>query len=115
MAVTLLAFNSCTLLDKFPVKIECIECWGSDKLLLTTAEGSLLVYEVKKGDDAAGPAARAFYLTMKESQKNFAKKSVTQMICLDDFGLLVTLSDQVYVYDLPSFNQRVIFNFYLCN
>ncbi|KAH3745033.1 vesicle fusion protein [Pelomyxa schiedti] len=95
----MLAFNIVQLTDKpFPFRVECLECWGPDRLLIGTAESALLLYDIQHVSDSTG-----YKMSLLCKRDNFAKKgAITQLSVVDEYGILVSLSDQVYVHDLPA-------------
>jgi len=83
------AFNSISLVEKLPLKIECLDIWG-ERLVVGTTEGVLLVYEVK---EKKGETRSPFFMSLVDSHKTFSKKPIKMMQVLDSMKLLISLSD----------------------
>ncbi|KAH3731563.1 vesicle fusion protein [Pelomyxa schiedti] len=77
-----------------PTKIKCIESWGTDKLLVGTADSSLFVYSVRPGGGNDN-------LSLVMWSDFFQKGTLVQLSVVEEYGILVSLSDQVYVHNLP--------------
>ncbi|KAJ2346053.1 Vacuolar morphogenesis protein 6, partial [Coemansia sp. RSA 2618] len=89
------AFTIRALLKQLPVRIESAVAYG-DRLLLGTATGALLVYQVSDADRDRVPT-----LTLVETKKSFARKAVEQLGVIKEAGVLVSLADgMVTLYDL---------------
>ncbi|KAJ2200838.1 Vacuolar morphogenesis protein 6 [Coemansia sp. RSA 1807] len=89
------AFTIRALLKQLPVRIETAVAYG-DRLLLGTATGALLVYQVSEADRDRVPT-----LTLVETKKSFARKAVEQLGVIKEAGVLVCLADgMVTLYDL---------------
>mmetsp|Transcript_7714 Transcript_7714/g.10647 ORF Transcript_7714/g.10647 Transcript_7714/m.10647 type:complete len:888 (-) Transcript_7714:2-2665(-) len=98
------AFNTHSIIDKLPLKIECIEVWGDTKLLVGTNEGVLFTYEVKEKKDGQ---QIGYTVTLLDAQKTFSKKPITQLAVVESLNILISLSDAyVSVHDLNTLQLR---------
>ncbi|PIA15669.1 hypothetical protein COEREDRAFT_81806 [Coemansia reversa NRRL 1564] len=99
------AFTARALLKQLPVRIESAAAYG-DRLLLGTATGALLVYQVSEAS-ADRPAA----VTLLETKKAFARKSVEQLGVIKEAGVLVCLADGlVTLHDLHTLSSATPLN-----
>lgn len=93
------AYEAIPLLEKLPLKIESITC-HDDILLVGTRECHLLQYRIKKKQGES-----KFDVQLERSNKNFAKKPITQLSAVPQLHILISLSDNVVsVHDLMTFN-----------
>ncbi|KAJ2806051.1 Vacuolar morphogenesis protein 6 [Coemansia guatemalensis] len=99
------AFTARALLKQLPVRIESAAAYG-DRLLLGTATGALLVYQVSEAS-ADRPAA----VTLIETKKAFARRSVEQLGVIKEAGVLVCLADGlVTLHDLHTLSSATPLN-----
>ncbi|XP_011445059.3 vam6/Vps39-like protein [Magallana gigas] len=92
------AYESTTLLEKLPLKIEAIACYD-DILLVGTKEGHLLQYKIKRGT-----GDNKYDVVLERSNKNFGKKPITQLYAVPELFLLISLTENVLsVHDLKTF------------
>lgn len=95
------AFVAHTIIDKLPVKIECLEVWNQE-LLVGTEQGYLLRYEILRKSEAEGSGYR---VSIKNTNKAFSRKPVQQLSVVSGASILLSLSDGfIHVHDLPSFS-----------
>merc|ERR1712142_256434 len=98
------AFDAVTILEKLPLEIESVACYG-ETLLVGTKVGHLLVYTIRDNPSSPSADAGRFIVTLAKSCKNFAKKPIVQLQVVPEFHLLLCLADAtVSVYDLSVFN-----------
>ncbi|KAJ1891571.1 Vacuolar morphogenesis protein 6 [Kickxella alabastrina] len=92
------AFEIRAVLKQLPVRIESAAAY-SDRLLLGTANGALLVYRVAEPvSDKQQPQ-----VTLLETKKAFARRSIEHLSVIKEAGVLVCLADGlVTLYDLHS-------------
>ncbi|XP_031566770.1 vam6/Vps39-like protein [Actinia tenebrosa] len=83
------AFEHVPILEKLPLQIECIATHG-EYLLVGTRQGHLLVYSLK---NATGE--NRFKADLRSSNKLFSKKPILQLAVVEEFNLLISLSDAV--------------------
>lgn len=83
------AYAAIPILKKLPLKIESAAAHG-DRLYLGTKEGHLLVYIVAEKDSVDGPK---YAVSLKCSNKAFAKKPIIQLCVIPELGLLISLSE----------------------
>jgi hypothetical protein len=96
------AFNSVSIIEKLPLKIECMDIWD-ERLIVGTTEGTLLVYEVKeKPTEARAP----FLVTLIDSHKFFSRKPIRYLLVVEELRLLLSISDYVHVHALGSFKHH---------
>jgi len=97
-----LAFHSVSLLEKLPLRIECMDIWD-ERLIVGTTEGVLLIYEVKEkpGVDDTGKAP--FLMSLIDSHKSFSKKPIRSIEVLEDLKLMLSITDVLQVHALGSF------------
>lgn len=96
------AYEAISLLEKLPLKIESITC-HDDILLVGTKESHLLQYRIRRKSGAAGESK--FDVQLERSNKNFAKKPITQLSAVPQLHILISLSDNIVsVHDLMTFN-----------
>ncbi|KAJ2782139.1 Vacuolar morphogenesis protein 6 [Coemansia javaensis] len=89
------AFAARAILRQLPVRIESAVAYG-DRLLLGTATGALLVYQVADAARDRPPA-----VTLVETKRAFARRAVEQLGVIKEAGVLVCLADGlVTLYDL---------------
>lgn len=84
------AFECVTILQKLPLEIECIASSGST-LLVGTNKGHLLVYGIQEIDNAA--QKERFQVDLQRSDKKIAKKPITQLFIVDEYNILISLSE----------------------
>ncbi|KAJ1826573.1 Vacuolar morphogenesis protein 6, partial [Coemansia sp. RSA 2599] len=90
------AFNILPLLKQLPVRIESAAAY-SDRLLLGTASGALLVYRIT---DAVGDRQQP-QVTLLETKKAFSRRAIEHLSVIKEAGVLVCLADGlVTLYDL---------------
>ncbi|CDS07231.1 hypothetical protein LRAMOSA01180 [Lichtheimia ramosa] len=98
------AFQVTTVVDKVN-RIESIFA-HSDRLLIGTAVGQLLVYDIKEplvADDNEVPE-----VTLVNTVKNFSKRPIEQLDIIKEIDCLVSLSDGlVSLHDLRTFDLRM--------
>lgn len=91
------AFHAYVVLEKLPLKLECIEAYKSI-LLVGTAEGVVVVVDVKQAT-----AKEPFSSRIVATHKNFGKKPIEQLAAIEDLDLLLALSDGVIsIHELSS-------------
>ena len=91
------AYTATAILEKLPVKIECLASFGADLLCLGSSDGHLLVYEVLRRGDRLDE----FDVRVLDSLKSFGRKAVTQLTVLARSNLLLSLSDgTVSIHDI---------------
>jgi len=96
------AFDAAPVLEKLPLEIESVACYGAT-LLVGTKIGHLLVYTIK--DSLSNNDVTKFNVTLSKSCKNFAKKPIVQLEVVPEFHLLLCLADStVNVYDLSVYS-----------
>ncbi|CAL1543565.1 unnamed protein product [Lymnaea stagnalis] len=109
------AYEPAPILEKLPLNIESIACYGYDSILLVgTKQGVLLQYKVQKNK---GRGDNKFEVVLDRSTKSFAKKPITQVCkcifyCTLDLAIkhlasqtINFVSDNVIsVHDLASFS-----------
>ncbi|KAJ2379115.1 Vacuolar morphogenesis protein 6 [Coemansia sp. RSA 2607] len=89
------AFNILPVLRQLPVRIESAAAY-SDRLLLGTSSGALLVYRATEPGGDKQPQ-----LTLLETKKAFCRRSIEQLSVIKEAGVLVCLADGlVTLYDL---------------
>ncbi|KAJ2701835.1 Vacuolar morphogenesis protein 6 [Coemansia sp. IMI 203386] len=90
------AFNILPVLKQLPVRVESAAAY-SDRLLLGTANGALLVYRIT---EPAGDRHQP-QVTLVETKKAFARRSIEHLSVIKEAGVLVCLADGlVTLYDL---------------
>ncbi|KAL6054782.1 Vam6/Vps39-like protein [Balamuthia mandrillaris] len=98
------AFNSVSLVDRLPLKIECLDIWG-DRIIVGTTEGVLLVYEVvEKKEEGKTP----YFMKLIDDHKEFSKKPIKQLEVIEELKLLISLTDKVQVNVLGSFSPHSV-------
>ncbi|KAJ2821017.1 Vacuolar morphogenesis protein 6, partial [Coemansia furcata] len=91
------AFDIRAVLRQLPVRIESAVAY-SDRLLLGTATGALLMYRVVEPTKD-----RPLNISLMETKKAFARKSIEHLDVIKEAGVLVCLADGlVTLYDLHS-------------
>ncbi|KAJ1646594.1 Vacuolar morphogenesis protein 6 [Coemansia asiatica] len=91
------AFNILPVLKQLPVRIESAAAY-SDRLLLGTASGALLVYRIT---EATGDKQQQPQVTLLETKKAFSRRSIEHLSVIKEAGVLVCLADGlVTLYDL---------------
>ncbi|KAJ2744641.1 Vacuolar morphogenesis protein 6 [Coemansia sp. BCRC 34301] len=91
------AFEIRAVLRQLPVRIESAVAY-SDRLLLGTATGALLMYRVVEPTKE-----RALSISLIETKKAFARKAIEHLDVIKEAGVLVCLADgMVTLYDLHS-------------
>lgn len=99
------AFDSILLIDKLPLVIESMTCYDNI-LLLGTACGRILVYEIKINELAPSK----FELDLKKSI-SATKKPIQQLEAVRSFDILIALFDaQLHVFDLDRFQLQYSLN-----
>ncbi|KAJ2452840.1 Vacuolar morphogenesis protein 6 [Coemansia sp. RSA 2336] len=89
------AFTIRALLKQLPVRIESAVAY-SDRLLLGTATGALLIYQISEAAPDKVPA-----VTLVETKKTFARRAIEYLGVIKEAGVLVCLADGlVTLYDL---------------
>ncbi|KAJ1742807.1 Vacuolar morphogenesis protein 6 [Coemansia sp. RSA 989] len=89
------AFTIRALLKQLPVRIESAVAY-SDRLLLGTATGALLIYQISEVAPDKVPT-----VTLVETRKTFARKAIEYLGVIKEAGVLVCLADGlVTLYDL---------------
>ncbi|KAJ1722807.1 Vacuolar morphogenesis protein 6 [Coemansia erecta] len=89
------AFNILPVLRQLPVRIESAAAY-SDRLLLGTSSGALLVYRATESGGDKPPQ-----LTLLETKKAFSRRSIERLSVIKEAGVLVCLADGlVTLYDL---------------
>jgi len=115
------AFRLGAIAEKLPLKIECLETFGTcpralngsleavpltapavlrwlgaclgtangSKLLVATAEGVLLMYDVSLGGTSPN---NPFQATLVKSNKSFSKKPIEQLTVIEELDILLSLS-----------------------
>ncbi|KAJ2895856.1 Vacuolar morphogenesis protein 6, partial [Coemansia aciculifera] len=92
-----IAFDIHAVLRQLPVRIESAVAY-SDRLLLGTATGALLMYRVVEPTKD-----RALSISLMETKKAFARKAIEHLDVIKEAGVLVCLADgMVTLYDLHS-------------
>lgn len=92
------AFNVLPVLQQLPVQVECAAVY-SDRLLLGTSTGALLVYRVVEPTPD-----KPLAITLTETKKTFARKAVERLEVIKEAGVLACLADGlVTLYDLHTF------------
>ncbi|PVZ99677.1 hypothetical protein BB558_004318 [Smittium angustum] len=95
------AFKTIPILETLPIEIKSIASYGN-KLLLGSASGSLLVYNVKDND--LGDTT----LTLVDTKKDLSKKSIDQLEVIKEAGVLACLTDNaVTLFDLNTFTKGI--------
>ncbi|KAJ2061613.1 Vacuolar morphogenesis protein 6 [Coemansia sp. S146] len=91
------AFDIRAVLRQLPVRIESAVAY-SDRLLLGTATGALLMYRVVEPTKD-----RPLNISLMETKKAFARKAIEHLDVIKEAGVLVCLADGlVTLYDLHS-------------
>ncbi|KAJ2493083.1 Vacuolar morphogenesis protein 6 [Coemansia sp. RSA 2050] len=91
------AFDIRAVLRQLPVRIESAVAY-SDRLLLGTATGALLMYRVVEPT-----TDRPLNISLVETKKAFARKAIEHLDVIKEAGVLVCLADGlVTLYDLHS-------------
>ncbi|KAJ2850749.1 Vacuolar morphogenesis protein 6 [Coemansia brasiliensis] len=89
------AFTIRALLKQLPVRIESAVAY-SDRLLLGTATGALLIYQISETAPDKVPS-----VTLVETKKTFARKAIEYLGVIKEAGVLVCLAEGlVTLYDL---------------
>lgn len=96
------AYDSFELIRDCPSKIESVESYGS-KILLGCSDGSLLIYAPNSDRSAAAEDLRKEGYALQRSVNGFAKKPVVSMQVVESRELLLSLSESIAFYRLPSF------------
>ena len=73
------------------MRIECIEVWGETQLLVGTTEGVLFIYDIKEKKDGQ---QIGYTVTLRDAQKTFSKKPITQLAVVESLNILISLSGQ---------------------
>ena len=84
------AFECVTILQKLPLDIECVAASGST-LLVGTNRGHLLVYGINESKNSN----QKFQVDLQRSDKKIAKKPITQLSIVEEYGILISLSDGI--------------------
>ncbi|KAJ2004175.1 Vacuolar morphogenesis protein 6 [Coemansia thaxteri] len=93
------AFDIRAVLRQLPVRIESAAAY-SDRLLLGTSTGALLMYRVVEPTKD-----RPLSISLTETKKAFARKAIEHLDVVKEAGVLVCLADGlVTLYDLHSFS-----------
>eukprot|EP00899_Mesostigma_viride_P000549 jgi/Mesvir1/10495/Mv15048-RA.1 len=100
------AFQFSQLLADFPLKIDSLTSWGSDKLVAGCSEGALIILGPEPGKSApvgGTPPYGCKYVAL-DSRKSAAKRAIRQVLVAPELDLLFVLSenDGVSVCKLPS-------------
>ena len=82
--------------EKLKVKVESLEPWGENKLIVGAADGSILVFDVEPSSSLEDP-----FVVNLVGNKKFAKKNVYQVSVMEDERVIVALADS-YVHVLDS-------------
>ncbi|KAJ1906143.1 Vacuolar morphogenesis protein 6 [Coemansia sp. IMI 209127] len=99
------AFTVRAVLKQLPVRIEAAAAYG-DRLLLGTASGALLVYQVTEPAGDKLPT-----LSLVDTKKAFARKAIEYLGVIKEAGVLVCLADNVVtLYDLHSLSNATPLN-----
>ncbi|KAJ1733265.1 Vacuolar morphogenesis protein 6, partial [Coemansia biformis] len=99
------AFTARAILRQLPVRIEAAVAY-SDRLLLGTATGVLLVYQVTEPARGKLPT-----VTLVETKRAFARRAVEQLGVIKEAGVLVCLADGlVTLYDLHTLSNATPLN-----
>ncbi|KAJ2708784.1 Vacuolar morphogenesis protein 6, partial [Coemansia spiralis] len=99
------AFTAHALLRQLPVRVESAAAYG-DRLLLGTASGALLVYQVAEPDRDRLPV-----VTLVETKRAFARRAVEQLGVIKEAGVLVCLADGlVTLFDLHTLSNATPLN-----
>ncbi|KAJ1769624.1 Vacuolar morphogenesis protein 6 [Coemansia sp. RSA 1813] len=99
------AFTVRAVLKQLPVRIESATAYG-DRLLLGTANGALLVYQVTEPTGDKLPT-----LSLVDTKKAFARKAIEYLGVIKEAGVLVCLADSlVTLYDLHSLSNATPLN-----
>ncbi|KAJ2556243.1 Vacuolar morphogenesis protein 6 [Coemansia sp. RSA 1933] len=99
------AFTIRAVLKQLPVRIEAAAAYG-DRLLLGTANGALLVYQVTEPTGDKLPT-----LSLSDTKKAFARKAIEYLGVIKEAGVLVCLADNlVTLYDLHSLSNATPLN-----
>lgn len=102
------AYEAAPILEKLPLTIESIACYG-ETLLVGTKQGHLLVYTVKT--TSPGSTGNSFEVSLERSNKSFAKKPISQLSAVPECHILISLSDNVIsVHDLSVYTQITCIN-----
>jgi len=85
-----------------PFQIESLDTFGT-RLLIGTSKGQLLVYNVPHRQENPG----RFKVDLQETKKGFSKKPIVQLNVVEEFGILLSLSDSyVCVHDLTTYREH---------
>ena len=87
-----IAFECVPILQKLPLDIECLASSAST-LLVGTSKGHLLVYGIQEHENTT--QKERFQVELQRSDKKIAKKPITQLSIVDEYGLLISLSEGV--------------------
>ncbi|CAK8694992.1 unnamed protein product [Clavelina lepadiformis] len=112
------AYEAVPILERLPLVIECIACWGENpkviisntnsvvhknnknstiNLLVGTKQGHLLVYKLEGGSGHAE-------VTLEKSNKSFSKKPLQQLYVSPEYKIVISLSDGIVsVHDLTTY------------
>eukprot|EP01134_Creolimax_fragrantissima_P006038 CFRG6038T1 len=101
------AFETAVVVDRLPTRalgsIESVASHSGNKLLLGTAKGQLLQYSL----NAQGTGKEDLTVRLLDTKRSFAKRAITQLECIPELNLLLSLSDGfVMVHDLHSLAER---------
>jgi len=86
------AFECYNIFDKHPLKIECLAAWGN-KLIVGSSEGHLLIYEIETKEQNG---KKIFSAVLKVSQKEFARKRISQITVVEENNMIISLSECSY-------------------
>eukprot|EP00038_Savillea_parva_P002865 m.118520 g.118520 ORF g.118520 m.118520 type:complete len:956 (+) comp10983_c0_seq4:278-3145(+) len=84
-----------------PFQIESLDTFGN-RLLIGTSKGQLLVYNVPHRQESG-----RFKVDLQETKKGFSKKPINQLNVVEEFSVLLSLSDGfVNVHDLTTYQEH---------
>eukprot|EP00029_Vermamoeba_vermiformis_P006348 TRINITY_DN2461_c0_g1_i1.p1 TRINITY_DN2461_c0_g1~~TRINITY_DN2461_c0_g1_i1.p1 ORF type:complete len:890 (+),score=177.72 TRINITY_DN2461_c0_g1_i1:46-2715(+) len=86
-----IAFDLITLIDKLPLRIECIDTFGN-MLAVGTSEGHLLIYDIVTKEVNG---KKTYSPSLKVSQKSFARKPITQITTVEEHGIIISVADSI--------------------
>ncbi|KAJ2752988.1 Vacuolar morphogenesis protein 6, partial [Coemansia sp. BCRC 34490] len=99
------AFTVRAVLKQLPVRVESAAAYG-DRLLLGTANGALLVYQVAEPAGDKLPT-----LQLVDTKKSFARRAIEYLGVVKEAGVLVCLADYlVTLYDLHTLSNATPLN-----
>lgn len=85
-----------------PFQIESLDTFGT-RLLIGTSKGQLLVYNVPHRQENPG----RFKVDLQDTKKGFSKKPIVQLNVVQEFGILLSLSDNIVcVHDLSTYKEH---------